>query len=103
MLVSIDSHSSCSLDNDHDTEKNAHTIYSTKDVRSGTMACIVESRGNATEVGVGILDSQLSLCHAYQFMDTPSFELLQKIFDQHNVTTVLFKIIMLVVILIDIR
>lgn len=91
MLAQSDALSVSYLDNDDFTQENASTAPIMSNAHSGAIACIVESRGNATEIGVAILNSTESQCHVYQFMDSPSFDLKKTIFERHNVSTVVMS------------
>jgi len=48
------------------------------------IACIAESRGNASEVGVAIISLEQCVCHIYQFLDTPTFQYVLKLLSYHG-------------------
>lgn len=52
------------------------------------VACMIESRGSATEVGMVILDMDGSCCHLYQYLDTPTYQHSLRLLNLHRVTNV---------------
>lgn len=67
----------------------ALTELSGKTFTEKSIACITESRGAATEIGIAVFNFSTGICNVYQILDTPTFAYTIKLLIQHDATLVL--------------
>ncbi len=67
------------------TERFQTTVVSNSET---AIACIAESRGMATEVGLAIFLPSQNTCKIYQILDTPTFMHTQSLLQHHDISAV---------------
>lgn len=76
-----------SISNRHEesmTSESFRTLDNSFYEQRKSIACISESRGNASEIGMAIFDFEECVCKVYQFLDTPTFQYTLKILLLHS-------------------
>jgi hypothetical protein len=72
---------------DNDTEtyrKDLPSPWIFSKVSSKCVACIIESRGVATEVGITVLNLDNGICNLYQISDTANYKHVLQILNIHS-------------------